>query len=376
MAEPTPLHPGSSLSDSSRIAGGGAARDGTDDEISVLEIVNMLLKRRRLVVGFPLLTGLIVAGISLLIPSTYRAITALVPESRSQNRLPTGISSLAGQLGFQLGVDATQSPRFYADVLKSRGLLERVIGSRYADPRTSDPADSISLLPVLQAGGNSHTDSMYRAARKLYTMVDVRVDPQTSILRVSVDSRYPTLAAAIANRFVEYLNDFNTQSRQSQARERRKFAEGRAVEAQQSLAEVEDQLRDFHDRNRRWAESVKLQFQEARLRRQLSIQQEVYLTLRREYESSRIEEVNETPVITVIDSAAVPNRKVKPVRSLLVLVSVALAGLLAVTVALVAGFAERAGTRDSSEHQRYQALLAESRDDLRSLFGARRSRSQ
>ena len=36
------------------------------------------------------------------------------------------------------------------------------------------------------------------------------------------------LAAAVLRRLVSYLNDFNTQTRQSQARERRKFTEQRA----------------------------------------------------------------------------------------------------------------------------------------------------
>jgi uncharacterized protein involved in exopolysaccharide biosynthesis len=340
-----------------------------EDDIGAFQVINMILERRRLLVWLPLTVGIIVAVVTLFIPPTYRATTSLVPEARQQSRLPTGMSALAGQLGFTLGVDATQTPRFYADVLKSRELLERLAVTRYDDPRSADPRDSTDLLPLLRIKGVDRSDSLYRAARKLFDLVTVRVDNQTSIMRISMDSRYPGLAAAIANHFVLYLNDFNAQNRKSQARERRKFTEERVNEAQGALTQAEQDLRDFHDRNRRWQESAALQFREASFRRQVAVAQEVYLTLRREFESARIDEVNETPVITVIDPATVPHQRVKPKRTLTVLVSVAIAFVVAVTVALFAGFARRTGGATPEEYERFRILVAETRRDLRRVLG-------
>src|SRR5438132_8548828 len=51
----------------------------------------------------------------------------------------------------------------------------------------------------------------------------------------------------------------------------------------------------------------------------VDIRQEVSLTLRREYETARIEEVNDTPVITVIDPPVPPHERSSPKRLLLVL---------------------------------------------------------
>src|SRR5205823_6630604 len=137
----------------------------------------------------------------------------------------------------------------------------------------------------------------------------------------SLDAAYPVLAAAVANRFVAYLNDFNTKSRQSQARERRKFIEQRLADGEGELRTAEESLRTFYERNRSWQQSPQLVFEEGRLRRQVEIRQEVYLTLRREYETARIEEVNDTPVITVIDRAVPPREKARPQRKLLVVLA-------------------------------------------------------
>ena len=53
--------------------------------------------------------------------------------------------------------------------------------------------------------------------------------------------------------------------------------------------DAEEQLRGFYERNRSWQQSPQLTFDEGRLRRQVEIRQEVYLTLRREYETARVE---------------------------------------------------------------------------------------
>ena len=58
-------------------------------------------------------------------------------------------------------------------------------------------------------------------------------------------------------------------------------------------------------------------FEEGRIRRQVEIRQEVYLTLRREYETARIEEVNDVPIITVVDAAVPPVEKSWPKRAAL-----------------------------------------------------------
>src|SRR5207302_3590136 len=126
------------------------------------------------------------------------------------------------------------------------------------------------------------------------------------------DAAYPVLAAAVANRFVAYLNDFNTKSRQSQARERRKFIEQRLADGEGELRTAEESLRTFYERNRSWQQSPQLVFEEGRLRRQVDLRQEVQRTLRREYETARIEEVNDTPVITVIEPATLPTQPSAP----------------------------------------------------------------
>jgi uncharacterized protein involved in exopolysaccharide biosynthesis len=79
----------------------------------------------------------------------------------------------------------------------------------------------------------------------------------------------------------------------------------------------------------------------------------MYLTLRREYETARIQEVNDAPVITVVDPAVPPHKKSRPKRALLVLMALALAGLSGLFWALGAEYLVRAR---SAETDRYDEL--------------------
>lgn len=300
------------------------------DEFSLVGLGTTLARHRRASVGFPLLVALLTGVASLLVSPTYTATTSFVPETNPQSRLPSGLAGLANQFGISLGSEASRSPKFYAEVLRSRDLMERVLLNNYVDPRQDQHAakDSATLLDILGVTGPDSSRRLDRGIRKLDGMIAVRVNDQTSIVSLSVDAHYPPLAAAVANRFVEYLNAFNAQHRQSQAREQRKFVEQRLADGERELRGAEEDLRTFYERNRSWQQSPQLTFEEGRLRRQVEIRQELYLTLKREYETARIQEVNDTPVITVIDAATPPARKSKPKRGLLVITALVLGAML------------------------------------------------
>ena len=290
-------------------------------------------------------------GISFLVPPTYTASTSFVPEVRSQGRLPAALAGLVSQFNISLGTDGSESPRFYADVAKSRKILDRLLLTRYADPRpTGGVADSITLLSILRPGGRNRGDSLERGAKKLSSLISVTVKTQTNIVTVSSESRYPDLAAAVANSLVTYLNEFNTQTRQSRARERRKFIEQRAAQGGGDLRDAEEALKRFYQAYRSWQQSPQLVFEEGRLRRQVEVRQELYLTLQREYETARIEEVNDTPVITVIDVANPPQRKSRPKRGVWTILALALGTISSTVWALGAEYLDHARSEHRSDY--------------------------
>jgi len=186
---------------------------------------------------------------------------------------------------------------------------------------------------------------------------------------VSVDSHDPDLAAAVANRLVDYVNEFNAKTRQSKARMRRLFVEGRIADSEGELRSIEDQLKTFYQRNRSWDQSPELRVEEGRLRRQVEIRQEVVLTLRREYEMARIEEVNDSPAITVIDPAVPPLEKSKPRRAFLVALGLSIGGALGLLGAVCVEYLDRLRGNQAPEYRELSELTLRLGRDVRELVG-------
>jgi len=323
-----------------------------DDHTSIFEALNALLKRWRSALGIPLIVTVVVIVLSLFVPNVYTARTSFVPEAPTETNLPAGLAGLAGQLGINFGSEASQSPRFYAEVVKSRAILDRLLTATYGNTLTPEnPSDSTTLLTILRKGKRNRPDSLERGAKKLASLISVTVDAQTNIVTVKATLEDRDLSAAVLQRLVSYLNDFNTQTRQSQARERRKFTEQRVASVEQELRDAEEGLKRFYQSNRSWQQSPQLVFEEGQLRRQVDLRQELYRTLRREYETARIQEVNDTPVITVIDSAVPPQRKSGPTRSLWALTALILGGVFALFWAFSAEYFEQAKRTDNEPYR-------------------------
>jgi uncharacterized protein involved in exopolysaccharide biosynthesis len=344
-----------------------------DREVGLLEVLDVLLKHWRLIVGFPLVIAFFAALITLFLPTQYTATTSFVPETGSEgSALPSGLSGIASQFGISLPGGRETSPEFYSDVLYSRTIVEDVLQTAFPDPRAGAAGSAATLLDLLEIEGDSLTDRLQAGREEMAERTSVRVKTETGVVSLSVETPYPSLSADVANQFVTLLNRFNLETRQSNAKIRREFAEARNAQAETELREAEENLRRFLEENRTFRGSPQLQFQHDRLQRQVTIRQEVLTALRREYEQARIQEVNDTPVITVIDTAVPPYEKSSPHRKLIVIVVFVFAGLIAIAMAFIREFVEHARSQDDTDFKRFTDSWSAFKSEVRRPFRSRR----
>jgi uncharacterized protein involved in exopolysaccharide biosynthesis len=299
---------------------------------TIFPVLNALVRRRTLVLGAPFAAAVLTAAVVLVLPPTYAATASFVPENPLQSRLPAGLAGLASQFGMNLGAEGSRSPAFYADLLRSREILGELLATKISAPQSRDSITVYSLYRISGATAERRLDEGIKALRE---RIKLSVDQRTNIVRVTVEAPYAVAARDVLVILLDRLADFNVHTRQSVAGERRKFVEGRVATAEQDLHNAEDALRVFYERNRQWQTSPQLRSEEQRLTRQVAVQQELYLTLRREYETARIEEVNNTPVLTIIDHPTVPGRRSRPQRVMTVLLVTIVVGMLAAALALL-----------------------------------------
>jgi len=190
-----------------------------------------------------------------------------------------------------------------------------------------------------------------------------------------VQTKWPELSVQVAERLLGLVNEFNLQTRQRQANAEREFVTLRLVEARAELAVAEDSMQAFLQSNRRIENSPQLGFDRDRLQRVVTLRQEVVISLAQALEQAKIEEVRNTPVITIVEEPYPPAR---PDRRRLImkgLVSLALGLFLGIVAAFVVEFMTASRDRDPERYAEFRQLAADSRRDVRGLWGGIRRRA-
>jgi len=116
------------------------------------------------------------------------------------------------------------------------------------------------------------------------------------------------LSDEIAARLVSIINAFNLERRRTQAAAERSFAESRVTSIKGDLRAAEGRLQDFLQHNANCCEAPSLRFEEQRLSRDVATQQQLYTTMLQSFEQAKIDEVRDTPVITIIEPPTIPVR--------------------------------------------------------------------
>lgn len=344
-----------------------AVRSG--DDVSILRIVTPLVHRWRFVAGLALGLAVLAAVWSLIVPPTYAGRTTFTPETAGSSSLPAGLAgaaSLAGQLGISLGNANGPNAEFFVEVLKSREVLIQTLNSTFR-PDTIQPARP--LLDILEITGRTPEARIEMGIRKFGSQVAASVDRRTGIVTLVVKHRSPVLAAQVANRMVEILDEFNQKRRQSQSREQKRFVGERLQATENELRRAEDVQLRFLQANRQYQQSPLLVHEFNRLQRDVDAKQAVYLTLTRAFEEARVAEVRDTPLLTVIDHADPPVFRVAPRRKVMVLVAAALGFFLGAILVYLEVYLQAARLNSADD---YSALTAALKDIRVSSFGRRK----
>ena len=286
------------------------------EEFSIVELRRGVARRWRWLLLAPVLAASLGAIAAALWPKTWTATTTFVPEQAlgSNN---AGILGALGGLGSLLGdagggasalskLKDGPSTEFFADVLTSTELLSETLRTPFRDPET--PAVQRPLLDLIDVSGSTPERRFGNGLRKLERKVLVNISRKSSIVNLSVTLRDPFLSAAVANRMLGLLNRFNLERRQRSSTEQRRFAEMRLATARVELDSAERLKQAFLESNRNYYASPRLMAMFDQLDRSLIVKEGILIGLTKTYEESRIAEVRDTPLLTVVDVATPPDR--------------------------------------------------------------------
>lgn len=269
-------------------------------EISLFALGGVLLRWRRRIVVLGLSGAALGLAFGLLSDRVYKSSATFVPQG-SQMGAESGLALAANQFGIRLpSSGGGWDPALYVKILQSYALLEPIALDTVVV--TEEGGRRVALTDLLKVEAPTPALRAYRAVKALGDVVSVDEDKDLGAVKLSVSTRWPSVSLALAQRLLKGVNEFNLETRKSQAAAERQFAGVQAADAERALRDAEDRLRGFLERNRSIMGSPDLRLAQDRLQRDVTMRQELYTSLARDLEEAKIREVRDTPVITVLET--------------------------------------------------------------------------
>lgn len=288
--------------------------------------------RRPYLAGIALATAIGLA-LAFLLPPRYRATASLMAVGSG---MPQGA---LGRLARIANIAPTQNElpvEVLCAILKSRRVSDPILDRTFERwPGDLHPIPFKNVLSRTRPGKEPPDDKLYR---KLASATRFQIDPETRIVSLSVETRYPHLSAQVANAYLENLNRYVTEEHQSRSALTARFIGQRIEEVRREIAEEEKRLHAFYSANQNYATSTDadIRIEQLRLERNLELEARIMMELASNQQADLIEERNEAPRIQVIDRGAPPDLRCWPRRRLLVAGMLSGAAILGFVFMLVA----------------------------------------
>ena len=315
-------------------------------EISLSDIFAFFKRNWLIFLLSGLLFGGIGYGISYLVPIQYEASVQVLPEFSSGLGSAGGLSDLASMAGISLGKGGSDAlrPDLYPSILSSKLFLIKILSTpfplqngqkvklaTYLDkkatpisPKQLTQGDTLIILSIDQE----------RALKNARGRITAGMDRMTGILTIVVSMPDPVLAAACATYGLDYLTNFVTEYRGGKKYEKVDFLRRQMAEAKGKYQRAEMALNAYRDRNLNTYSNV-ARVGEQRLQTEFMLAQTLYGQLSQQLEASRLQAMEDAPVLKILEPAMVPNWKSTPKRSLYAIGFAFLGGVIVLLVQLI-----------------------------------------
>jgi len=362
--------------------------DSSDsDEINLLNLAIVLAKNKLLILGLPLLTGVVAAIISLLMTEIYTGTTKIMPplpgQSSSAAATLSQISGLTGGIGGAIGM--TKMVDLYIGMLRSRTISDRIVErfdlmrvyevKRLSDARVtlagatnfSVGKDGLITIEVSDkdrklgtAMANAYVEELVRltgmlavteaAQRRLFFQKQLE-QAKANLTQAELAARSALRSGGIAmvdaqgKSMVETSANLRAQiaAKEVEINSMRGFATERNpqfLQARQELAALQSQISKLEGNATRpsaddMGKTGELGLKNVTLLRNVKYHEVLFDLLVKQYESAKLDEAREGAVIQVVDKALEPEYRTHPKRTRIVLVSMVIAGFIAIFIAFV-----------------------------------------
>lgn len=278
-----------------------------EDEINLLDYWRVLMKRKRMILAFIFVVTAASIIISLLMPNIYRSEVVLAPVEQKESNGSVGallgqFSGLASMAGLSLGGGSYETN---LAVLKSRIFIKKIVEENdlmpllFPDEWDAEKKTWIEKDPEKQP-------TLWDAYRLFDKILTVSTDKKNNLTRVSLEREDPKQAASWLKLFIETLD--------------KHLKEQTIRDAEANISYLNEQIED----------SPLLEMRQALYRVIAEQTKQIMLAKAQQYFAFRM-----------IDPPEPPDKKYKPKRSMIVILSAFVATFMAIFLAFLLEYIER-----------------------------------
>jgi uncharacterized protein involved in exopolysaccharide biosynthesis len=203
----------------------------TETEVSLLDIVVLLVGHKRFIVRFVLGAAVLATVVSFLLPIRYEAKIVLLPPAQNSS---VG-SALLGQLGNMGSLGGVAS-------LASGSLGLKNPADMYVAFLTSRTVED-AMIQRFGLMAEYHEKRMSDARKEFEHRTTAGAGSKDGLIRISVEDRDPKRAAELANGYVEEFRKLSASLAITEAARRRLFFEQQLQQAKDDLTGAEEAMR-------------------------------------------------------------------------------------------------------------------------------------
>lgn len=356
-----------------------------DDEISLIDLAIALGEEKKTLFAIPAITTTLAIVVSLLMTPIFTAKTVMMPPQQQQSGAASALASLGGLAGLAGAAAGIKSPdEMYIAFMQSEGLQKAVIEKlqlqeRYekktiletreelkknikiaadkkaglitieADDKDPEFAAKLANIHVEELrnlmGRIAVTDAQQRRVfyEQAISKTQAELADAEANFRAAKEKSGMQVTAVIAESGVRASAELRGQiaAKEVQMQAMSRFATPQNPDVQRlgsELAALRSQLGKIEQGSGADDKTSPVQQLAVKAFRDIKAREAMMSVLVAQYESARVDEAKEGPLIQQVDVAVAPERKSKPKRAIIVLVA-AFAGLF---IGLLVAFVRRA----------------------------------
>ena len=270
---------------------------------------------RQLVI-IPLATSILSLFIVLfMVRPVYTSTAKILPIGDNSSSF-SDMAGMASQLGLSMPMNfGNEIPwdEMFPEIIKSENLVLSTLNKNFTSNKFGNKQTLFSIIEReynIKNESNIFLEKM--VIHEFSEMINVGKSRLSPIVTIKLEFFEEQLAADILREIIDIAGETQVKIKLKQISEKRQFIEERITEVITALENAEIDLKIFKESNRRVEKSPSLKLEESRLEREVSLQTSLYMTLKGQFENVKIEEVEESAMIEVIDGPIVPFRLTRP----------------------------------------------------------------